>query len=415
MGSTVALELNKTLGEFLPSSAFSDPEEFETRLQSNTTSKTFKPPGKLLTTYARNGRSFEIWAGSLLDPAIRALIDRVQIFILLFIEAGSMLKTKDADWTLDRWKVYFLYEVTQPDSSSASPYVLAGYCTAYRFYRFQQPVKSKTVEPFPAAETVTCFTLPSVLRISQFLILPPFQSAGHGSALYRAIYSDVANDPTIVELSVEDPSEEFDRLRDINDWKILEPRFQAANVKINTAPYGTAANARRGRLPTGKLLSVESLRKIRISTKIASRQYARQVEMYLLSLIPQSHRASGGASLTKLVVQKDRTSDPDDKAYYWWRLLVKQRIMKKNRDVLQQLDLADRFPKIEDSTRGVEDEYEGLLLYMVAQQAKEIMRNGDDHAEGSAPRKRKVVDDDDDEEMVDASTPAEKRLRQDDD
>lgn len=401
VGNTVALDLNKTLKEFLPQSAFGNPADFEQRIQSIVDEQTFTPPGQLVTSYTRKDRKFEIWAGSLLNPEIRRLVDRIQIFVLLFIEAGTYIKTDDVDWTLERWKLYFIYEVTKPTVSSASPYVFAGYATTYRFYRFQLPQKSSTklASTFPALEEISPDRLPSVLRISQFLILPPFQSSGHGSALYQCIYSDVIADQTITELSVEDPSEEFDKLRDINDWKVLEPRFKAADVKININIPPITERSSKALFPTAHLLPVETLKSIRSLTKIASRQFSRQLEMYLLSLIPYSHRAAGGASLTKLLVQKSRTPDPRDKAYYWWRLLVKQRITKKNRDLLQQLDHADRIPHVDESARAQEDEYEGLLLYMLAMQAKEVLRNGNGSFEvASAPRKRKIVEDDDDDD-----------------
>ena len=410
VGSTVALDLNKTLKDFLPLSAFTSSSDFNKAIQDTSATQAFRPPGELVTSYTRKHRSFEIWAGSLLDPHIRNLIDRIQIFVLLFIEAGTYIKTDDVDWTLERWKIYFLYEVTKPSIRTASPYVLAGYATTYRFYRFQMSLKTEDTSAFPVLEKVTPTQLPSVLRISQFLILPPFQSSGHGSQLYQTIYGNVLADSTIAELSVEDPSEEFDKLRDINDWKVLESQFTEAGIKINTSPYAANGRSKKKLLPTGHLLPVDILREIRTSTKIASRQFARQLEMYLLSLIPHSHRAAGGASITKLVVQKAKTPDPHDKAYYWWRLIVKQRITKKNRDQLQQLDLADRIPRVDESARAQEDEYEGLLLYMVTMQAKELMRNGEGVIEPAAPRKRKIVDDDDDVEM-EGATPPEKRSR----
>lgn len=82
---------------------------------------------------------------------------------------------------------------------------------------------------------------------SQFVILPPYQQEGHGcqysspdfygpvfrgadylsplnrlaAALYAAIYQYVLAQPTVVELTVEDPAEAFEDLRDRNDLKML--------------------------------------------------------------------------------------------------------------------------------------------------------------------------------------------------
>ena len=412
VGDTVALDLHKTLKEFLPSSAFGPSSTFDKAIQEDGNASSFKPPGTRVTSYTKKGRNFEIWAGSLLDPEIRCIIDRIQIFILFFIEAGSYIRTDDVDWTLERWKVYFVYEVTKPATAAASPYVLAGYATTYRFYTFRTKSKSlgSSVASVFAGDKITPTKLPSRIRISQFLILPPYQSSGHGSALYQSIYSQLIADHTVTELTVEDPSEEFDKLRDVNDWKVLYPAFTSANVKIDISPS-------RGRLlPTAHLLPLDTLKTIRASTKIAPRQFARQLEMYLLSLIPDSHRASGGASLTKVKIQKDRTSDPDAKAYYWWRMIVKQRITKRNKELLQQVDLADRIPHIEESARAQEDEYEGLLLGMLAREMASgnlLNGNGLGGKTSVVPRKRKIIDDDDEEESAEDSAPPEgKRLKQ---
>jgi len=69
------------------------------------------------------------------------------------------------------------------------------------------------------------------------VILPPYQHQGHGcpsfpvpffrflthtaAALYNAIYQYVLTVPTVVELTVEDPAEAFEDLRDRNDLAML--------------------------------------------------------------------------------------------------------------------------------------------------------------------------------------------------
>lgn len=405
MGSTAALDLIATLRNFLPPIAFEN--NFNSSVQNDKHAKDWKPPGTLVSTYSRKDQQFEIWAGSLLDPAIRELVDNIQILILFYIEGGQFINLEDVDWTLDRWRVYFIYQKSSDTTSSnACSYSFVGYATTYRFYRFLAPKsrpKSTNISEFPSQDRITPNRLSSRLRISQFLILPPFQASGHGSALYQAIYSEVMADPTVTEMTVEDPSEEFDKLRDMNDFKILEPQFKDAGVKINSAPFSSSERGRLGRVPTSTLLPLESLQVIRSENKIASRQFARQVEMYLLAQIPFSHRASGGASLTSLKIRGAKAPNPDDRNYYWWRLLLKQRIMKKNRDLLEQLPLEDRAPQIEDSARGQEDEYEGLLMTFALREEKASHRHGNgngvsNNGELLVSRKRKVLDDEEDDE-----------------
>ena len=88
--------------------SFRKPSDFDHDLQTNAGTD-FKPPGELLENYTSKGRIFEIWSGELRDPAVKQLIDRMQIFISFFIEGGTPLELEDQDWTLARWRVYFVY------------------------------------------------------------------------------------------------------------------------------------------------------------------------------------------------------------------------------------------------------------------------------------------------------------------
>jgi histone acetyltransferase 1 len=432
VGDTVALDILSTLKEWLPHQAFTRSTDFETQLEARTAGRHFVPPGKLVQSYSRKGKTFDIWAGSLLDPAVRETVERMQILISFFIEAGTPINTQDADWTLDRWTIYFVYEKISAEPSAGSShdnlqvsrsYSFIGYSTTYRFFslkpastiskataRSDNPTTklvSGGLQSIFGADGIAVKDLPACVRLSQFLILPPYQKSGHGSALYSAIYADILTDPTVRELAVEDPSEEFDVLRDINDWRTLEPKFREAKISINVEPFSGTEKRRIGPLPTAKLLDAATLKKIRADTKIARRQFARQLEMYLLSLIPFSHRAAGGASLTKLLIRKTRATDPADKAYYWWRLILKQRIYKKNKDQLQQLDLEERRPKVEDAARAQEDEYEKLLLTFAALASKDLLQNGS-RSQPVQERKRKIIEDDEDEDETDDETKKQK-------
>ena len=407
MGTTAALDLNKTFKDFLPPTAFET--DFDTIVQNG--AEDWKPPGELVRSYTRSGETYEIWAGSLLDYRIRSLLDNIQIFVLFFIEGGQFINLDDVDWTLDRWRVYFVYKkLSGRPTPRTSPYGFLGYATTYRFYRFlaAQSGINLSSDVFRPVDSLKPKSLSSRLRISQFLILPNYQRGGHGSELYQAIYAEVLSDSTISELTVEDPSEEFDKLRDVNDFRILRPDFEKAGVEMSTEPLRKAERGRIKRVPTSILVPIQALKDIRKSRKIAGRQFARQVEMFLLANIAQKRRLSGGQSLTQLKVQGARASDEDQRKYYWWRILLKQRILKKNKDVLVQLPMEDRLSAIEDSARGQEDEYEGMLLLYALQLDKQQRRNGNGVANGGessgAPSrhlKRKVVDDEDEDEEMD--------------
>ena len=88
--------------------AFITLPEYEKAVQNEESAKDFVPPGELVHSYTSKDRNFEIWAGSLADPQVKKLLDRAQIFVSLFIEAGTPLETDDPEWTLQRWTVYFV-------------------------------------------------------------------------------------------------------------------------------------------------------------------------------------------------------------------------------------------------------------------------------------------------------------------
>jgi histone acetyltransferase 1 len=85
------------------------------------------------------------------------------------------------------------------------------------------------------------------------------------------------------------------------------------------------------------------------------------MEMFLLGQIPIKHRSGGGANITRLLVKKHNAEDENDRRYYWWRMLVKQRLYKRSRDVLIQLDPSDRIQKLEETVTNVEEGYDSLL------------------------------------------------------
>ena len=47
------------------------------------------------------------------------------------------------------------------------------------------------------------------LRISQFIVLPPYQRLGIGSTLLEKMYSHYLDDKHCIEITVEDPSDDF--------------------------------------------------------------------------------------------------------------------------------------------------------------------------------------------------------------
>lgn len=205
------------------------------------------------------------------------------------------------------------------------------------------------------------------------------------------------NDSHTVEITVEDPNESFDDLRDLNDLARLRKDNDFASLRIST----DVVIRSKGPLPKD-IVDQEKLDRIRSTYKIAPRQFARVTEMQLLSLIPKSIRQS-------LIIEQPKDTVPELKIkeheYRLWQLLVKQRLYKHNKDMLMQLDRAERVDKLDQTLGGVEADYARLLRRL-----DEKNSDSETTTEGLSIRsngKRAPPDDD----AAEASEPVVKRVR----
>ncbi|KAJ5666741.1 hypothetical protein N7462_011150 [Penicillium macrosclerotiorum] len=408
VGDTAAADLLGTLKPFIPEEAFINLADYEKAVQEDPSAKDFTPPGKQVYSYEVNDRQYEIWAGSLADLDVRRLLDRAQVLVSLFIEAGTPLATDDPEWSLERWTVYFVYEKVTPPTPTASSYSIVGYATTYRYWLYQRDrseAPSVKDDAFPPPE-IKISELPARFRIAQFLILPSHHRSGHGTHLYTTIHASCIADPTIVELTVEDPNEQFDALRDSADFCLLRPEFLKHNVNLNPDPKEAYSRKQRvTSVPTAALIPTDVLRDIRTAFKIESTQFAHILEMFLLSQIPKSHRLAGGANLARLLIKKAKADDPDDRRYYWWRMLTKQRLYKKHKELLNELELIDRVEKLDDTVRNVEEGYEITLKALEGRLPD--AKDEASAAPGGPRNKRKLTIESDEEE--DHETEAAKR------
>ncbi|KAH0603481.1 uncharacterized protein H6S33_007803 [Morchella sextelata] len=309
VGEVVAEDVEAILQEYLPEEAFkSDLKTFQNTLANKTAP--FTPPGSLLHTSTHLDTTYEIWHANLSDPLCQDLLSRIQILILLFIEGGTFITLDDDEWSQKRWDIFFLYA-----KSPSNEYSFIGYSTVYRYYYF-----SPSVENLARA------------RLSQFLILPPYQRQGHGSRFYDALIAHYLEDPATLEITVEDPSESFADLRDLRDLGRLQTGGAFKGLTLTAV--------------SKKDFPLEAVRK---AAKMPERQFARCVEMALLQDLQEKDGKKSDERKRK------------DRNWKMFRLVVKGRIYKQNRDTLAQLDRLERIDKLEETYFHVEDEYKRLL------------------------------------------------------
>ncbi|GAA5830264.1 hypothetical protein JCM11251_001287 [Rhodosporidiobolus azoricus] len=224
-------------------------------------------------------------------PGFKEYHRRMQIFVLLYIEGASYIDEEDG-----RWEFVTLFE--RRKRSDRITYHFAGYVSFYSFF---------------------CWPDTKRLRLAQFILLPLYHGQGHGSALYTLCYQNVLRRAEVSELSVEDPSETFDDMRDKCDLYTL---IEGGDLQGITAP-----------------LDREKTEAIRKKYKLADRQFYRLVEMLLLL-----------------------TSDPTDTALQKAiRLTVKKRLYLFNKEQLLQIeDKEERKERLQETFEGVEKDYRRL-------------------------------------------------------
>ncbi|KAH7918483.1 histone acetyltransferase type B [Leucogyrophana mollusca] len=333
--SSTVDDVEGTLKEYIPPNYDTDETAFLARVEQDATA--FKPTGTLIHSYTRPSPTpdtppveYEVYHATWQDPGFREYHQRMQLFILLYIEAGSYINDEE-----DGWEFVVLYEKRKREGAEgAVTYHFIGYSSLYNFYCFPEKVR---------------------MRLSQFVILPPYQRQGHGSELYTAIYTYVLSQPHISELTVEDPAEAFEDLRDRNDLRTLlaharfmQEAFGEADVSHGGGRVqkvrgrgraGEGGGKGKGKGKMGPPVDKAWAETWRRDLKIAGRQFQRLVEMLtLMHLDPADVRGA--------------------RAY---RLQVKERLYRFNFEILAQLEKQERLEKLEETFQSVREDYLRIL------------------------------------------------------
>ncbi|KAK1831752.1 histone acetyl transferase [Podospora conica] len=354
-------DVAEVLREFLPEVAYQKRKDFETAIHN--VPENWTPPGKLLTSFTRGDDIFEVWEGTLADPAVMQLLERIQVFVPLFIEGGTKISTDLSD--ADRWTVFFLYQKKDVPGQPAQ-YTFNGYCTTYRFFLMLVPTPPSS----PLQTTISDLenlelgkddfdltSLPCRSRISQFIILPPFQGRGIGPLLYRAIYERFLHHGPTVEVTVEDPNEAFDDMRDIADLYYLRSLPEFAALHLNTSLVLPSPD---GWVPQN-IVDPAAAEAVRRKAKMAPRQFARVLEIHLMSRLPDAVRPGIAPPDDERPAGPAATKEQRHELRLW-KLIVGQRITRQNKDALGELEIPERIKKLDETVASVAFDYARLLL-----------------------------------------------------
>ncbi|KAF6008500.1 hypothetical protein HII13_003823 [Brettanomyces bruxellensis] len=237
---------------------------------------------------------------------------RMQVFVLLYIEAGSYIDDKDP-----AWDIYCIYKC--PKDGSKETFI--GFTTTYSYWKYPGHL---------IYDATDSLNVRYRQKISQFIILPPFQSKRHGQHLYEAVVNDWLKDSSVEEITVEDPSEAFDDLRDRCDMErlLFEHHFLKSLDKLP--------------------VTAEWIENVRKQEKMEKRQFARCVEMGLLYLLNEQQKTMKPSGIDGLSQKEIRK-------------LIKARLYKKNRDALADLEKGDMQDKLQTAYQRIRDDYMRIL------------------------------------------------------
>ena len=162
---------------------------------------------------------FEFYFSSLENPEVHQFANRLQSLAMWMIEKSSYIKADP------NWKLLTLYrrlkqketksQGNDGDSAQQAELELVGFVTIYKYLCAKDCILRNNKCKNDGENSSFCY------RISQFVILPPFQRMGHGERLLRQVYELAVDSPQCFEVRIENPSQGFSKLRDATDARLL--------------------------------------------------------------------------------------------------------------------------------------------------------------------------------------------------
>ncbi|KAJ3373620.1 histone acetyltransferase 1 [Allomyces arbusculus] len=339
------LDLVQPLLEYLPSDLIHDDVAFAKALANDVK---FTPPGNVVLEYeTENGAQFQLFECTASTPGFPTLYDRLKIFAMYFIEAATPVDVTDPAWTF-----YLLYRRHPSSSSSHLPFEFAGLFSSYSFFLFPDRTRK---------------------RISQVLILPPFQRQGHAARIYAYLHRTAMADAQIGELAVEDPSEAFDVLRDVSDLRLFlhgpvpgRPDSDRGLVAVPEVDLATVTTTNDKHTVTWDPLAARSAPKLiwnrkhdilRLCTHDVKQARVRGLRAFAKLQPRQAERVYEMLVLNEAVPAGSRRAPPAA-----FRRMVKARIYRAHKDALEAVaDDEQRKELVHETYLQVLDEYLGHL------------------------------------------------------
>lgn len=186
-------------------------EEYKKVLKAR--SAAFKPFGTKVDEFEVNSgasggstaRTFEVYVSDINDKEFLKFHSRLESFSFWFIDAFSRVEHDPL------WLFFIVYEKYSNNNNEVR-YATAGYFTVYQYYSYPEFIRP---------------------RISQILVLPPFQKLGIASRLIEhTTYNYFVTKDNVADITYEEPTDVIQHIRSVVDAKrcMALPAFAKDNL-----------------------------------------------------------------------------------------------------------------------------------------------------------------------------------------
>uniref|UniRef100_A0A3B4AA45 Histone acetyltransferase type B catalytic subunit n=1 Tax=Periophthalmus magnuspinnatus TaxID=409849 RepID=A0A3B4AA45_9GOBI len=262
-------DIEGKIREISPAGFTSNTDDFISLLDKDAN---FKPFGTLLHTYTVHNEeagelTYQIYKADMTCAGFHEYHERLQTFLMWFIETASFIDADD-----DHWDFFLIFEKYNKDGETL--YATVGYMTAYNYYVY--PDKTRP-------------------RVSQMLILPPYQGEGHGAQLLESVHRFYCNLPKVQDITAEDPSENYVKLRDYVLTKLCQSLPSYASDKLQLGFSEDMVKEARDKLKVNKkharrVYEILRLRTTDMSDEEQARDYRLEVKKRLFGPYRKNQR-----------------------------------------------------------------------------------------------------------------------------
>ncbi|KAJ3288168.1 histone acetyltransferase 1 [Borealophlyctis nickersoniae] len=273
----------------------------------------FKPMGEKFHEYQLEGDDsgtvYEIYKCTFSTPRFKEYHQRLQLFLLWFIEGASFLEDDE------KWEIALVFE--KRDEGGKDVYSIIGYATYYPFFYYPDKRRMRISSSSYRLTIVGAMEVSLLVRSCCIGGLKLKTAAP--ATLYQTLYSHFRMRDDVAEITVEDPNDAFQDLRDRCDLQLLLNRDAFAGLEAPVDPQ--------------KIIAVQK------KYKLSRKQTERCLEMALLK----------------------RLKIKDLAKYKAYRLQVKRRVYRQNAELLASLDQSERVQKLDETYKAIEEGYRSTL------------------------------------------------------